>query len=350
MTATNTNTIWTERLMERPEVFPHQLNLVKDHILLAELSAAEIDAASFLDQRVLKQTTKGSWLPWQAVADSVADDSGHKPVGLIFHVGHCGSTLLSRLISFAQNTQSLREPLPLRVLAQDLADSHEGRSFLSLQERRNRLRKLLALWARGADQTVIKATSICTDLLPELHAVQAGTRSIFIYNKPETHIATLLAGQNALVDLRGFAQLRLQRLQHLTGLDIQLSDLSLGQLAALSWLSESTSLTNSLKQHSDQVKIQRFESFLQAPAETLAQLLSHLGVNADTAVVDKAIASPVLNTYSKAPDHQYNAETRATILAESRLRFRKDIKAALVWLDSLAARSELVAAALNTLV
>lgn len=350
MTATNTNAIWTDRLMQRPEVFPHQLNLVNDHVLLAELSAADINAASFLDQRVLKQTTKGNWVPWQLVADSVGDDSGHKPVGFIFHVGHCGSTLLSRLISFAQNTQSLREPLPLRVLAQDLADSHEGRSFLSLNERRDRVGKLLALWARGADQTVIKATSICTDLLPELHAVQANTRSIFIYNPPETHIATLLAGQNALVDLRGFAQLRLQRLQHLTGLDIQLSDLTLGQLAALSWLSESTSVTRSIKEHGDQIRIQQFEGFLRAPAESLTRLFAHLLINIDTAEVDRAIASPVLQTYSKAPDHQYNAETRASILAESRLRFRDDIKAALAWLDALAARSELVAGALNSLV
>ncbi|MGA9574228.1 MAG: hypothetical protein WBS20_09810, partial [Lysobacterales bacterium] len=243
MNTASTIAAWTDRLAERPEIFPHTLDLINDRLLLVELSDAEVSAASFLDQRILKKTSRATWVPWQSVAEIISRAPPAAPAGFIFHVGHCGSTLLSRLLEFTDGTRCLREPLPLRTLAQDIADAGDGRSLLKRHDQVDRLGLLSKMWSRGADHTVIKATSICTDLLLPIHASLAGTRSVFIYNRLETHIATLLAGQNAMTDLKGFAQLRLQRLQHKTGLDIHLNRLSPGQLAALSWLSETTSIT-----------------------------------------------------------------------------------------------------------
>ena len=212
MSTENSPEAWVDRLEQRPEIFPHQLDLIGDKLLLVELSAAEVSAASFLDQRVIKQTTKGAWVSWQTIVEIFDKAPEAKPASFIFHVGHCGSTLLSRLLQFAKDTQSLREPLPLRTLAQDLADAGDGRSFLTREALFERLQVLSKMWSRGADHTVIKATSICTDLLPCIHSIEPGAKSIFVYNRAETHIATLLAGENAMMDLRGFAQLRLQRL------------------------------------------------------------------------------------------------------------------------------------------
>lgn len=338
---------WTDRLAQRPEIFPHQLNLINDSLLLAELSADEVSAASFLDQRVLKPTTKATWIPWQMVADIIDRAPGGKPASYIFHVGHCGSTLVSRLLEFAGDTCCLREPLPLRTLAKDLADDGDGRSFLTRQALQGRLQILSKMWCRSATHTVIKATSICTDLLAVVNSIEPGTKSVFIYNRPEAHIATLLAGQNALTDLKGFGQLRLQRLQQLTGLDIQLNGLSPGQLAALSWLSETSSASGFLEEHAQQVTLLEFESLLANPADALGRVLNHLEMPASADTIDKAVRSPVLQTYSKAPEHQYNANTRAAILADSRSRYRQDIDGALGWLENLAGRSGLIATSLK---
>lgn len=334
---------WIDRLELRPGVFPHKLDLISGNLLLVELSAAEISAASFLDQRVLKQTTKWVWVPWPLVSDIFKKVPVAKPPGFIFHVGHCGSTLLSRLLEFADDTQCLREPLPLRTLAQDFADAGDGRSFLTQQARQEHLQTLSKMWCRGAVNTVIKATSICTDLLADINTSVPGSKSIFMYNRPETHIATLLAGQNALTDLKGFAQLRLQRLQQKTGLDIQLNQLSAGQLAALSWLSETSSASRSLEAFPQHIALLEFDSLLDRPHETLTRMLHHLDMTAAVETVEKAVQSPVLQTYSKAPEHQYNAQTRAAILADSRVKFRQDIYGALDWLEDLAGRSEIVA-------
>lgn len=347
MTNTNSFEAWTDRLAQRPEIFPHQLDLMGDRVLLVELSAAEVSAASFLDQRVLKQTTKGTWIPWQSIVDIFKDASEGEPAGFIFHVGHCGSTLLSRLLAFADNTQSLREPLPLRTLAQDLANADDGRSFLDGRARQERLHLLTKMWCRGARHTVIKATSVCTGLLSQLNSTAPGTKSVFIYNRPETHIATLLSGQNALLDLKGFAQLRLQRLQHICGLDIQLNQLSIGQLAALSWLSETTSTVSALEKAPENVTQLEFESLLQDPAGTLTHVLNHLKIPASSEIIEKAVNSSVLQTYSKAPEHKYNAQTRAAILSDSRAKFQQEIRDALAWLEKLAGQSEIIASSLQ---
>ena len=347
MIIANTFEAWTDRLAERPEIFPHTLDLINDRLLLVELSPAEINVASFLDQRVLKQTTKGTWIPWRVVADIMNKTPAGPPASFIFHVGHCGSTLLSRLLEFAQGTRSLREPLPLRSLAQDMADAGDGRSFLSHDAQLDRLRVLTRMWSRGAAHTVIKATSICTDLLAPIQAVAPGSKSIFIFNRLETHVATLLAGQNALTDLKGFAQLRLQRLQQQTGLDIRLSQLSTGQLAALSWLSEVTSASRPCDELGPTVALLDFESLLAEPADTLARMFHHLDIDADEQTVEKALQSPVLQTYSKAPEHPYNAQTRAAILADSRAGNANEIKAALAWVENLAGQSDLVAGAVQ---
>ena len=48
--------------------------------------------------------------PWVAYSDERA-------VHFIFHTGHVGSTLVSRLLDETGDVLSLREPLPLRTLA-----------------------------------------------------------------------------------------------------------------------------------------------------------------------------------------------------------------------------------------
>jgi hypothetical protein len=296
---------------------------------------------------VLKQTTKGSWVPWQSITDIFNPEPEGTPASFIFHVGHCGSTLLSRLLAFADHTQSLREPLPLRTLAQDLADADDGRSFLTRRDRQLRLNLLSKMWCRGASHTVIKATSICTGLLSQLNLITPGAKSVFIYNRPETHIATLLAGQNALLDLKGFAQLRLQRLQNISGLDIQLNQLSIGQLAALSWLSETTSAVSAIKNAPENITQLEFELLLLDPADTLKNVLDHLNIPANSETIEKAVNSPVLQTYSKAPEHKYNAKTRAAILNDSRAKFQQEIRDALAWLEKLAGQSGIIASSLK---
>ena len=347
MSSGDTVAQWTDRLAHRPEVFPHQINLVNESLLLVELSESEIESASFLDQRVLTPSTPGSWVPWSVVAETFEAEELEVAPGYIFHVGHCGSTLLSRLLQYCEGTRSLREPLPLRTLAQDCADDTGGLSYLTHRERVGQLRTFAKMWLRGARNAVIKATSICTDLLPHIKEATPGTKSLFVYNRPDVHLATLLAGQNALMDLRGFAPLRLKRFNTGTGLELVLNQLTLPQLAALSWLSETTSISKSLESFAGDIALLEFDALLRAPGDELQRALQFLELPVSSSTVESAISGPVLQTYSKAPEHKYDAQTRTDILSDAMARYDQEIRQARQWIDDLGKRSSLVADSLD---
>lgn len=349
MTINNAEIQWTQNLTDRSTIFPHQLDLVKDRVLLVNLSAEERKAASFLDQRVLSKNTQGLGVTWQSVADNTMVNSSSNFANFIYHVSHCGSTLLSRLLAFPDNTDGIREPLILRTLAQDVVDERMGVSFLSAQEQQKRLDILSVLWARGARHSVVKATSVCTDLMPHTLSQSSSSKAVFIYNKPQTHIETLLSGKGDLSDLKSFSQMRVHRLRQMTNVDIHLNELSIGQLAALSWLTESTSAVATYRKQPTKVSLVEFDEFLRSPIDMLLSLYEFLEIPASKSIAQAAVNSPIMRTYSKAPEYEYSANTRRVLLNEARIKFKDEIAKGMQWIEQLANQSTSVANALQTL-
>src|SRR5690242_8271973 len=111
-----------DEISASPRLYPQKLDVQKDQVFLVRMEEAAYRAASFLDDRILTPATKGAWAPWAYVADAMMATTTQRPLHFIFHTGHVGSTLLSRLIDETQATLGLREPLPLRTLA-ELSDA-----------------------------------------------------------------------------------------------------------------------------------------------------------------------------------------------------------------------------------
>ena len=98
------------------EFLPFELDLAQRRVLLLRLTEAQRASAPFLDERARPASAEAVWLPLQ---DVVEEGRASPSLGAcwIFHIGHCGSTLLSRLLQSWPHLQVLREPLPLRSLA-----------------------------------------------------------------------------------------------------------------------------------------------------------------------------------------------------------------------------------------
>src|SRR5699024_6494412 len=108
---------WLEGLREDPCVFPQELDPINRRLLLVRLTEAKIRAASFLDGRVLDGGEPGGWIPLARALEVRPRNSG--PAGIILHCGHCGSTLISRLLGELPGAWVLREPLALHALASE---------------------------------------------------------------------------------------------------------------------------------------------------------------------------------------------------------------------------------------
>lgn len=309
-------------------VIPHQTEFVSDRVLVTQIPLEAQAAAPFLDQRVLTPQTPAAWLSWNDFETAL---SGAAPgaLGYIFHIGHCGSTLISQLLAEAAGLRALREPLPLRSIAAEAADALSGSSLFIDGERRRRLGVLERAWSRGG--AVVKATSMCNGLVDE---VLETAPALFVYIAPEAYLAAMLGGANAPIDLKSWAQIRWRRLKAMSVDLPPLSALSLAELAGLAWLVETASIAGSQKK----IHAVNFDAFLADPAPALAAISSHFGAAATPAQIESAVRGPLMKRYAKAPDHAYDAAQRAAILAEDRARLASEIAEGRRFIDEYAAR------------
>jgi hypothetical protein len=338
-------------LARSPDLYPQKLDLVRESAMVVALNLQAYRTASFLDDRLLTPAMRPAWLPLAELAAAARVIANERPLHFIFHAGHVGSTLLSRVLDETGSVLSLREPLPLRTLA-DVSD-HLGaaESLLSVPQFDALLDTFLRLWSRGYPQTqsvVVKATSTAARLGPRLLAAAPEARAVYLNLAPEPYLATLLAGPNAVFDLRGFGAERVRRLQRLTGeTTIVLHTLSPGKLAAMAWLTERLTQETITAAAGRRLLNLDFEDFLARRPDAIAQVLRHLGLNAEPHTATRLANSAVFSRYSKAPEqYGYGDALRAQALAQARRDHVAEIAAGLAWLERLGANNAVIAAVL----
>lgn len=339
--------LWA-RLPVSPDACLHKLDLVRGLALVIRFDANAYRDASFLDDRILAPSTQGAWLPLVRVAEAASRVADPRPLQFIFHTGHVGSTLVSRLLDETGIVLPLREPLPLR----NLADAHdvlrEPESLVSEAEFAAALDMTLRLWARGYEWTravVVKATSSAGRFAVPLLESRTGARAICLNLAAEPYIATLLSGPNSPEDLRGHGPGRMRRLQARCRAPMgPLHQLSIGELAALGWLVETASQQDALRRFPERVMAIDFDAFLPAVTDHMARILGHFGLPRDERYLAAIGASPVLRRYSKAPEQPFSPADRDALLAGSRRDNAAEIAKGIRWLERLAGEEPALAA------
>jgi len=335
------------RLPASPDAYPQKIDLVPETVLLVQFDAHAYRSASFLDDRILGPNTKGAWVAIARAVEACKLVTCARPLHFIFHTGHVGSTLVSRLLDETGAIFSLREPLPLRTLA----DAHDALgqvdSLLTDEQFDLILGMFIRLWGRGYEATrrvVLKATSSAGRLAAPILARGEGSRAIYMNVRAEPYLATLLAGQYSAIDLRGHGPERMRRLRPRIAEPLTpLSQLSLGELAAMSWLAESWTQRDTLKRFAGRVIALDFDQFLATVPDSMGRILAHFELPADVRYLSEVARSPVLARYSKAPEYAYTPDVRAELLRDSRRLNRDEIRKGLDWLESLARTNGAVA-------
>ena len=148
--------------------------------------------------------------------------------------------------------------------------------------------------------------------------------------------ATMLGAGEYAAELQGFASARYKTLAaHLGPLEFELSELSLGRLAGLAWLSELMKLQAIASGAPGQSHFLDFDAFLAEPRSSLEELCSFLSLGFDDQALDRLMESPVLSQYSKAPDHPFDAAARQARIAEAKAKVGGDIEEGLAFIAEL---------------
>jgi hypothetical protein len=321
-----------------PEFLPFKLDPIARRVLLVRLSAAQRRAAAFLDERALPAQADGGWVPLPAWLEAqsplaVAADA-------IFHIGHCGSTLLSRLLDSWLSLQGLREPLPLRTLAELWPQREAPDSRVAPQESVQWLQAMWRAWSRplgDCARSVIKATSSCNGLIAPVLATQPTARVILLDMPLRPYLTTLLKSPDSVRDAASAAGERLRDL-HARGLGegLYLHALSLPQQCAMGWLAERVRFDALACEHASRVLRLDFEQLLVQPEAVLQAVAAHLELDLDG--IAAALASPAWQRYSKAEQHGYGREDRAHDLALASERHRDAISEGETWVDTFLRR------------
>jgi hypothetical protein len=338
-------------LADSPDSYPQKLDLLRSRILQIGFDEAGYRAASFLDDRILGPATKGAWMTAELVATHARRIRGARPLHYILHTGHVGSTLLSRLLDTTGAVLSLREPLPLRTLAEAGDVLGQPESLLSESQFAELAATLTRLWSRGYASTgcvVVKATSSAARVMPWLLGPGATSRAVYLNIRAEPYLATLLAGANSPQDLRGHGAERMRRLRTRLATPLQhLHTLTPGELTAMSWLAETLTRHELLDRFPRQVLAVNFDLLLADLPSVMHEVVGHFGLSPPAQWFAQLESNPVLTRYSKAPDHEYSPALRAQVLAQARRERGEEIARGMAWLESLARTESAVARVLG---
>lgn len=334
-------------------LFAHTIDLAGDRVLLVTMREQDYREASFLDNRLLqatpgKPTPAMQWAQWdqlEAASVNIRDDAQ-----FIFHIGHVGSTLISRLLGEGHRTLALREPQLLRQFAEISALEglpHSPWRPGMLDTRLALARTWLSRTFSTDQRALVKATSFVSDIAP--HILKTQRKALFLMLSPVRYIQTILAGEASRQELAALSATRLQRLNmRLTaesgGPAINLWELDEAKRAAMAWACEMTALEAA---QDGSVFWVNFDSFLKEPATSLCQIAQFLDVGLSANACEHLTSGPIMQQYSKAPEHGYSSELREEVLQDAARARSEDISAAMGWLENQAKVHPAIAAALE---
>jgi hypothetical protein len=340
----------------------HEKPLLKEHDLLGspawfplrhemagELTMIKLDETayktiSFLDERILARSfTQAACATWifDAAATKLKPRSHY-----VFHTGHVGSTLISRLLGEHRRLFVLREPALLRVLANDPTLQFPNTTAASAANLARVLAILARTW-RPEQRAVIKATSFVNELAELILAGVDKPHAMLVFAKPYNYLCGILAGPNSRIESRALATSRSLRLTRRLGGIFHAETCSEGEQVAMSWLSEMIALHQAALRFPSQVKWVDFDVFLREPLSELGAIFHALDVEVSSAQLAALLAGPIMRQYSKAPEYAYDAALRVEVLQSADREHAAEIARGMKWLENAAVNNNTIATILK---
>ncbi|HEX8308308.1 MAG TPA: hypothetical protein VF645_07795 [Allosphingosinicella sp.] len=296
-----------------------------DSAILVPMDRAAYHRSIFLDHRISPASNRSMRLPLAALA---GEDRAPARTGWIFHVAHCGSTLLARALDDPGLNLVLREPLALRQMA-----------FARDPKRLALTAAMLSKRYRKDLPTVVKANVPVNFLLPDLVALDPEAPAIFLYASLRDYLLAILRSENH----RGWLQRVTAQLAACLG---DLSGLSDAERCAALWLAQMRAFESAISAMPNARALDA-EAFFSAPRPTLKAAAAHLGVPLDDSAIDATVAGPLFATYSKNPELPFDNEARLARRAELEEPLAPELAEAQRWIEAATGESAPAAATLG---
>lgn len=256
----------------------------------------------------------------------------------LFHISHVGSTLLSRLLGCKQGVLSLREPLLLRWLSMFKNDLGRPECRIDLKTYQTFLITSLGLLSRplgAVDQVIVKPTSYTNNIARDMLTVQPKARAVGIYSRLDAFVATILKGGGGWNDILELAPIRLRRLHDMLGVTPwQLSKLGVGEIVAMSWLSEMVTLQAVADMAGPRFLWLDFDAYLASPDTQFAAMCRALNIDWNEADTTAMAQSGLSQRYSKDSSVSFNSNSRKEQISAVLTHHSSEVARARAWIDA----------------
>lgn len=268
----------------------------------------------FLDDRIEPAAPGAMRVPLAMLTGKAA---APRRTSWIFHVAHCGSTLLANALDALGPGLVLREPLALRQLAVT-PNADDGLVDIELA--------MLGKSYDPAAPTLVKANVPVNFMLDRIATQDPSASAILLYLGLDDYLCAILRSDNHRQWLRTVSG----QLAHHLGSPDGHSD---AQLAAALWQAQ-LSRFEAARAALPQARSLDAEAFYADPAALLAAAARLLGFDDNAAAVARVLEGPVFATYSKRPGAAFSNAERLARQDAARIVLADEIAAARHWLDA----------------
>lgn len=311
------------------------LDPAADVVRLVAMDRDRYRAASFLDDRLMQQPVNAQIVLWPNVEAAVEAEM-RTDARWIFHIGHVGSTLVSRLLGELEGVLAVREPRLLRDLAMTPSDVR-GRYSSAVP-------KLMSRTFAESETACVKATSFASEIAADL--VPPGERTLLMYATPRNYVASILAGENSVKELHALAGYRRQRLEQ-RGIAFPAPRHDADRAAA-AWACEMVTLEAAIERMLDRnIAWTNFDAMLKDMPAELSRIAGHFDFRTSEERLQELATGPLMKRYSKDPNYEYTPKLREDVIAQELRSQGRDIDGALAMLRAASEKSPLLARALS---
>lgn len=308
------------QLLGSPDHYFHSFD--GSNAIFVPMDRAAYRRSIFLDRRISPAEKRTIQVP----AVSLNTNFPGLTTGWIFHVAHCGSTLLARgLDELSRTNLVLREPLALRQLA--LAPD-PGKLKLAL--------KLLSKRYSGAGPTIIKANVPVNFLLEKIADADNQAPVILLYCGLSDYLLAILRSANHRAWLRNVTSQLVEPLG-------DLSHLPDAELGAALWLTQMRRFAATIAQMPFARSLDA-EHFFDNPCEMLGAAAKHFGMEINHAAIEAVVSGPLFTTYSKNPAQPFDNNARIVRREALVTEISEELTAGQRWIENNATDVDVITA------
>lgn len=311
-------------LFASPDHYLHSFDA--DDAIFVPMDRAAYHRSIFLDGRISPADGTEMRLPVRAFAGAIPPPA---PTGWIFHVAHCGSTLLARALDQPPTNLILREPAALRQLA-FAPDPQRLALVLAMTSKRY----------RPDMPTIVKANVPVNFLLDDMTAFDPETPTIFLYLGLSDFVLATLRNERHRLWLRRVTS----QLSAYLGDCAHMSD---AERTAAIWLAQMQAFSREITSRPNARALDG-EAFFAEPRHFIQLAAAHMGVAITREEIEARVRGPLFATYSKIPEMPFTNEMRLARTADLMPILAPELEQAQRWVEGRGGEQkavEIVAAA-----